>query len=147
MHDFSGAGPSPLEIDAATLNAFTVRSVNFRFFAPQASFPYNRAALPHAAASAATRMIPEPAHAIVVVVEDSEAFHEMKRGLLPGFRARLASNEHTIKDAVEDPALQAMLFDLDCVGAGAPDGIEVIQEIRALRDDIVLVAITRSREH
>jgi DNA-binding NtrC family response regulator len=92
-------------------------------------------------------MTPEPAHSIVVVVEDSEAFQEMKRGLLPGFRAKLASNEHTIKEAVEDTALQAMLFDLDCVGQGAPDGIEVIQEIRALRDDIVLVAVTRSREH
>src|SRR5215467_3246329 len=92
-------------------------------------------------------MIPEQAHSIVVVIEDTEAFQEMKRGLLPGFRAKLASNEHSIKDAVEDSALQAMLFDLDCVGGGAPDGLEVIQEIRALRDDIVLVAMTRSREH
>src|SRR5215475_4888769 len=92
-------------------------------------------------------MIPEQANSIAVVVEDSDAFHEMKRGLLPGFRAKLAGNEHAIKDAVEDPTLQAMLFDLDCVGEGAPDGIEVIQEIRSLRDDIVLVAMTRSREH
>src|SRR5215475_7024332 len=92
-------------------------------------------------------MIPEQANSIAVVVEDSDAFHEMKRGLLPGFRAKLAGNEHAIKDAVEDLTLQAMLFDLDCVGEGAPDGIEVLQEIRSLREDIVLVAITRSREH
>ena len=61
----------------------------------------------------------EQAHSIVVVVEDSDTFAEMKRGLLPGFRARLANNENAIKDAVEDASLQAMLFDLDCVGEGA----------------------------
>src|SRR5262249_45498495 len=92
-------------------------------------------------------MIPEQAHSIVVVAEDSSAFAEIKRGLLPGFRAKLASSEHAIKDAVEDANLQAMLFDLDCVGEGANDGIEVLQEIRALREDIVLIAMTRSREH
>ena len=92
-------------------------------------------------------MIPEPAHSIVVVVEGTDAFAEMKRGLLPGFRAKLANNENSIKDAVEDATLRAMLFDLDCVGEGAADGIEVLQAIRALRGDIVIVAVTRSREH
>jgi len=38
-----------------------------------------------------------------------------------------------------------MLFDLDSVGDGARDGIEVLQEIRSIRDDLVLVAMTRSR--
>src|SRR5262245_56876409 len=92
-------------------------------------------------------MIPEQAYSIVVVIEDSDAFAEMKRGLQPGFRAKLANSENAIKDAVEDTTLGAMLFDLDCVGEGAADGIEVVQEIRALRDDIVLIAMTRSREH
>jgi DNA-binding NtrC family response regulator len=40
-----------------------------------------------------------------------------------------------------------MLFDLDSVGEGARDGVDVLQEIRAIRDDIVLVAMTRSRDH
>src|SRR5262245_1938988 len=134
-------------IDAPDTDAFRGVSRSPGFFAPEAPSPYNRAALPHAAEPHSIRMIPEQANSIAVVVEDSDAFHEMKRGLLPGFRAKLAGNEHAIKDAVEDPTLQAMLFDLDCVGEGAPDGIEVIQEIRSLRDDIVLVAMTRSREH
>ena len=92
-------------------------------------------------------MLPEQTYSIVVVIEDSEAFPEMKRGLSPGFRAKLADNELAIKDAVEDPDLQSMLFDLDSVGDGASDGVEVLQEIRALRADLVLVAMTRSREH
>src|SRR5215470_17563543 len=92
-------------------------------------------------------MIPEQTNSIIVVAEDSNDFAEMKRGLLPGFRAKLASNEYAIKIAVEDLTLQAMLFDLDCVGDGVADGIEVLQEIRAIRDDIVLIAMTRSQEH
>jgi DNA-binding NtrC family response regulator len=71
----------------------------------------------------------------------------MRRGLLPTFRATLADTEQAIKDAVEDPGIQSILFDLDSVGEGARDGVEVLQEIRAIRDDIVLVAMTRSREH
>jgi two-component system response regulator PilR (NtrC family) len=71
----------------------------------------------------------------------------MRRGLLPTFRAILADTERAIKEAVEDPTLQSMLFEMESVGEGARDGVEVLQEIRAIRDDIVLVAMTRSRDH
>src|ERR1700751_780007 len=40
-----------------------------------------------------------------------------------------------------------MVFERESVGEGARDGVEVLQEIRAIRDDIVLVAMTRSRDH
>jgi DNA-binding NtrC family response regulator len=94
-----------------------------------------------------TDIDPAQVYSIAVVVAEPEAFPEMRRGLLPGFRASLADTEIAIKEAVEDPALQAMLFDLDSVGDGARDGVEVLEEIRAIRDDIVLVAMTRSRDH
>ena len=55
-----------------------------------------------------------------------------------------AETESTIKGFVDDPELRAMIFDLDSIGDGAKDGIEVLQEIRALREDIVLVAISSS---
>lgn len=86
-------------------------------------------------------------YSVAIVVTDAALFPEMRRGLQPGFRATLANNEIAIKEAVEDPALQSMVFDLDSVGEGARDGVEVLQEIRALRDDLVLVALTRSRDH
>jgi DNA-binding NtrC family response regulator len=86
-------------------------------------------------------------YSVAVVIADPSAFPEMRGGLLPAFRAILADNERAIKDAVEDLSLQSMLFDLDSVGEGARDGVEVLQEIRAIRDDIVLVAMTRSRDH
>jgi DNA-binding NtrC family response regulator len=86
-------------------------------------------------------------YSVAVVIADSTAFPEMRRGMLPAFRATLADTEQSIKEAVEDPALQAMLFDLDSVGEGARDGVEVLQELRAIREDLVLVAMTRSRDH
>ncbi|HSC45541.1 MAG TPA: hypothetical protein VLC94_06905, partial [Candidatus Acidoferrum sp.] len=92
-------------------------------------------------------MNPEQFYSIAVVIDNPDLFPDWKRGLLPAFRAKLADNESAIKDSVEDPSLQAMLFDLDSVGDGAHDGVEVLQEIRAIRDDLVLVAMTRSRDH
>jgi DNA-binding NtrC family response regulator len=86
-------------------------------------------------------------YSVAVVIAEASDFPEMRRGLLPAFRAILADNERAIKEAVEDSSLQSMLFDLDSVGEGARDGVDVLQEIRALRDDMVLVAMTRSRDH
>jgi DNA-binding NtrC family response regulator len=86
-------------------------------------------------------------YSIAVVLADDAVFPEIFRGLRPRFRALLADTEESIKEAVEDSTLQAMLFDLDSIGEGARDGVEVLHEIRALRDDIVLVAMTRSRDH
>ena len=39
-----------------------------------------------------------------------------------------------------------MIFDLDSIGDGPKDGVEVLQEIRALREDIVLVALSSSSQ-
>jgi two-component system response regulator PilR (NtrC family) len=89
----------------------------------------------------------DQAYSIAVVIEGAGAFPELKRGLQPLLKAKLADNEAAIKEAVEDTGLQAMLFDLDIVGEGARDGLEVLEEIRSIRDDLVLVAMTRSRDH
>jgi DNA-binding NtrC family response regulator len=91
--------------------------------------------------------VPGEVRSVAVVIADPAAFPEMRRGLLPAFRAILADTENAIKEAVEDPSLESMLFDLDAVGEGARDGVDVVDEIRAIRDDIVIVAMTRSRDH
>ena len=86
-------------------------------------------------------------YSVAILISDAAAFPEIRQGLLPNFRATLADSERSIKEAVEDPLLQSILFDLDSIGDGARDGVEVLQEIRAIRDDLVLVAMTRSRDH
>src|SRR5262249_39525458 len=84
---------------------------------------------------------------IGVITDDDSAFAEMRLGLLPTCRATQASDESSIKHAVEDAERQAILVDLDSIGESARDGFEGLHDIRNLRYDIVLVAITQSKDH
>ena len=68
----------------------------------------------------------DQAYSIAVVIEGAGAFPELKRGLQPLLKAKLADNEAAIKEAVEDTGLQAMLFDLDIVGEGARVGANAV---------------------
>ena len=76
--------------------------------------------------------------------DNDEIYPEIRKHLGGELRTSLAGNETAIRDALERPDLHAVLFDLDCVGDGAADGLEVLEEIRKIRDDVVLVALTRS---
>jgi DNA-binding NtrC family response regulator len=83
-------------------------------------------------------------YSIAVVTIKESSFPEIRRYLSPTFKAFLASTEEEIKAAVDDPEVQGMVIDLDSIDEGAADGVEVLQEIRKLREDLVLVAITES---
>ena len=76
-------------------------------------------------------------YSIAVVTVDESAFPEMRRALAGNFNTTLASTEEQIKAAVEDPKLQGIFFDLDSIGEGARDGVDVLKEIRAIREDVV----------
>jgi DNA-binding NtrC family response regulator len=81
---------------------------------------------------------------IAVIAVDESAFAEMRRFLSPAFQIALARNELQIKALMEDANLHAILFDLDSIGDGPADGVEVLKELRQIREDVVLVAMTRS---
>jgi len=85
-------------------------------------------------------------YSIAVVTVEESAFPEIRRALADSFKATLASTEEQIKAAVEDHQLHGILFDLDSIGEGARDGIDVLKEIRAIREDFVLVAMTSSQD-
>jgi DNA-binding NtrC family response regulator len=85
-------------------------------------------------------------YSIAVVTVNESAFPEMRRALAGNFNTTLASTEEQIKALVEDPKLQGIFFDLDSIGEGARDGVDVLKEIRAIREDVVLVAITGSQD-
>ena len=59
---------------------------------------------------------------------------------------RLAANEDEIKALLEQPELHAILFNLDSIGDGPSDSLDVLEEIRKIRDDVVLAAFTRSNQ-
>lgn len=88
----------------------------------------------------------EVQYSIAIVSVDESASSALARSLNPEFKVTMAGTEKLIKGLVEDPELRAMVFDLDSIGEGPTDGIEVLQEIRLLREDIVLVAMTGSSQ-
>jgi DNA-binding NtrC family response regulator len=86
-------------------------------------------------------------YAVAIITVDDSAFAEMRRALAPNFNLTLANTEKEITECVGDPGLHGIVFDLDSIGDGPRDGIDVLKVIRSMREDIVLVAVTASREH
>jgi len=83
-------------------------------------------------------------YSLAVITDREELFSEMREHLGCELRTSLASNEQEIKRGLEQPGLHAILFDLDCIGDGPVDGLDVLEEIHRIRGDIVLVAFTRT---
>jgi DNA-binding NtrC family response regulator len=93
--------------------------------------------------------LPQPAtsserYSLAVFSDNDEIYPEIRKQLGGELRVSLAGNETEIKEALERADLHAVLFDLDCIGDGPTDGLDVLEEIRKIREDVVLVALTRS---
>lgn len=87
---------------------------------------------------------PVESYSIAFVTDKESSFPEIRRLLAPAFKTFLASTEQQIQAAVQNPAVHGLVIDLDSIGEGASDGVEVVEAIRKLREDLVLVAITES---
>ncbi|HEY1925209.1 MAG TPA: response regulator, partial [Candidatus Acidoferrum sp.] len=85
-------------------------------------------------------------HLIYVVSDEAENFRAIKERLNDTFRVLLAKTESEIKEAFEQSEVNAVLFNLDCVEDSTADGLEVLEEMRKVRDDIILAAFTRSTQ-
>jgi DNA-binding NtrC family response regulator len=85
-------------------------------------------------------------HLIAVVSDDPEHLRAIRDHLSATFRILQSKNEDEIKGAFENADVHAVLFDLDCIGDGPVDGLEVLAEMRRLRDDLVLAAFTRGTQ-
>ena len=83
---------------------------------------------------------------LAVITDGEELYPEIRKHLGTEFRTVLASNEAEILKILEQAELHAILFNLDCIGDGATDGLEVLEEMRRIRDDVVLAALTRSAQ-
>jgi DNA-binding NtrC family response regulator len=93
--------------------------------------------LPEAAASVER-------YSLAVITDDSEPYPEIRKNLSGEFRTSLATTENEIKTILELSNLHAILFNLDCIGDGPSDGLDVLEEIRKIRDDIVIAAFTKA---
>ncbi len=83
-------------------------------------------------------------YSLAVITDDGEFYPEVRKHLGSEFRTNLARSEDEIKKILEEPLLHAILFNLDCIGDGAADGLDVLEEMRRIRDDVVLAVFTRS---
>jgi DNA-binding NtrC family response regulator len=83
---------------------------------------------------------------LAVITDDKDFYPEVRKHLASDFRTVLASTEDEIKKILEQPELHAILFNLDCVGGGAGDGLDVLRELGRIRDDVVLAVFTRSAQ-
>jgi len=81
---------------------------------------------------------------IAIITAETAAFPDMQHFLAPRFKPRLAQTEKQIQGVADDPDVRAVLFDLDSVGQEPSDALQLLQEIRQVRNDLVIVAITRS---
>jgi DNA-binding NtrC family response regulator len=85
-------------------------------------------------------------YSLAVITDDAELFPEVRKHLGGEFRTSLAANEDEIKALLEKPDLHAILFNLDSIGDGPSDSLDVLEEIRKIRDDVVLATFTRSNQ-
>jgi len=83
-------------------------------------------------------------HSIAIITLAEDMFREMRRELQPAFRVKLASNEEQIKGLIDDLDVCGIVLDLESIGEEPADAIDVLVEIRRLREDLILVAITES---
>jgi DNA-binding NtrC family response regulator len=83
-------------------------------------------------------------YSLAVITDDEALYAEIRKRLGNELRISLADTENEIKQALERTDLHAVVFDLDCIGNGPTDGIDVLEQIRKVRDDIVIVSITRT---
>jgi DNA-binding NtrC family response regulator len=83
-------------------------------------------------------------YVLAVITDEGDLYPEVRRHLGGEFRTIFSTTEDEIKKILEEPELHAVLFDLDCIVGGPADGLEVLEEMRRVRDDVVFAVFTKS---
>ena len=81
---------------------------------------------------------------LAIITDEGGFYPDVHRHMGSEFRTVLSSTEDEIKKILEEPELHAVLFDLDCIEGGPADGLEVLEEMRRVRDDVVFAVFTKS---
>jgi DNA-binding NtrC family response regulator len=81
---------------------------------------------------------------IAIVTGETDAFPAMQQALAPRFAAVLVQIDQQIRAAADDPGTRAVLVDLDSTGKDVSNALRFVQDLRGVREDLVIVALTRS---
>src|ERR1700737_3067298 len=74
------------------------------------------------------RVLPAERYSIAVITLEEHLFREMRGALASSFRATLASTESQIKTLIDDTDIHGIVLDLESIGDGAADAIEVLRK-------------------
>ena len=81
---------------------------------------------------------------VAIITGETASFPDMQAFLAPRFAALLAQTEAQIQAAADDLTVRAVLIDLDSVGETSADALHLLTDMHRVREDVVLVALTRS---
>ncbi len=84
---------------------------------------------------------------IAIVTTDESVLPDVEKFLAPNFNTTFLSNPDDILPLLTQVPLDAILLDVDTVAGSTQQGLEVLQELRGMSEDFVLVALTRSHSH
>ena len=87
---------------------------------------------------------PEYQYLVGLITERGSSFAEIQDTLALSFRTCLGGDEQEILTLVQDRQVHAILVDLDCTDSGPEEATDILTEIRRVRQDAVLVALSQS---
>jgi two-component system response regulator PilR (NtrC family) len=83
-------------------------------------------------------------HSIAIVTTDESALPDVQTFLASSFNTTFLSNPDDILPLLTQVPLDALILDIDTVAGTTAQGLEVLQELRGISQEFVLVALTRS---
>ena len=84
---------------------------------------------------------------IAIVTTDDSVLPSVEAFLAPTFNITLLNNPDDIMPLLTQEPLDAILLDVDTVASSTAQGLGVLQELRGISEDFVLIALTRSHSH
>ena len=82
---------------------------------------------------------------VALVCSDESVLPTVEQSLAPFFHITYLRSPQEVLPLHQDTPLDAVVMDIDPAEANAPDGSEILRELRKVSRDLVLFAITRTR--
>ena len=96
--------------------------------------------------SAAAARAPEPRR-IAFITADKTVSGMSQQFLEPSFQVRMLDSWSQLAPLLSETTLDAVLLDLDTQGIAPADAIDLLAKFRGMNQDLILMALTRSRDH
>ena len=82
---------------------------------------------------------------IALITGDQEVLPEVQSSLASVFHTTMLSSRDELLTLLSEAALEAVIIDIDTAGEESGSGTALLAELRQLEPDLLLVALTRSR--